>query len=188
MLSHLTGSCSPLLLLLGFMLSPTAQPLHRFGPYCLGSAIEYSIRSVCWSSKLPCVKSIPLAPGGVVISLKMKLLLVSSPYSSTWLFSGRLGPCSCEALWWKPIRQILEECSGGAVIPGCQSAPQSHINVSVMLAWRSHWIILFPCFGINAVEADCTVPYARKISSGFRENALLDLLITSVIASQPMWG
>ncbi len=67
--------------------SPTAQPLHRFGPYCLGSAIEYSIRSVCWSSKLPCVKSIPLAPWGVVISLKMKLPLVSSPYSSTSLFS-----------------------------------------------------------------------------------------------------
>lgn len=67
--------------------SLTAQPLHRFGPYCLRSAIEYSIRSVCWSSKLPCVKSIPLAPGGVVISLKMKRPLVSSPYSFTSLFS-----------------------------------------------------------------------------------------------------
>lgn len=84
-------SCSLLSPLPGFMLSlcllQLLQPLHRFGPYCLGSAIEYRICSVCWSSKLPCVKSIPLAPGGVVISLKMKLPLVPVPYSSTSLFS-----------------------------------------------------------------------------------------------------
>lgn len=74
------------------------------------------------------------------------------------VLSCRLGPCSCEALWRKPIRQILEECSRGTMIPGCQSATQSHINISVMLAWRSHWIMLFSCFGINAVEGDCIVP------------------------------
>lgn len=103
-----------------FYLPSSARPLPRLGQYCLGSAIEYSICSVCWSSKLPCVKSIPLAPGGVVISLKMKLPLISYPYSSTAPFSGRLGPCRCGALWRKPIRQIFEECTEGAVIPGCQ--------------------------------------------------------------------
>lgn len=43
------------------------------------------------------------------------------------VLSGRLGTCSCEALWWKPIRQIFEECSGGAVIPGCQRVFHSFI-------------------------------------------------------------
>lgn len=56
---------------------------------------------------------------------------------------GRLGPCSCGALWWKPIRQIWEECSRGALIPACQGTLQPHINISVMLAWRSLWIVIF---------------------------------------------
>lgn len=167
MLPRLADSYSLLSLLLSFMLSslpyPFAQPLHSIGPFCLGSVIEYSIRSVCWSSKLPCVKSIPLAPGGVVISLKMKLPLVSSPYSSTSLFSGRLRPCSCEALWWKPIRQILEECSGGVVIPSCQTAPQSsykyisHAGLEVSLNY-----IIFPAW-CECSGGRCIVPYGRKL-------------------------
>lgn len=104
--------------------------------------------------------------------------------------SGRLGPGSSEALWWKPIRQILEECSGGAAIPGCQSAPHFHINISVMLAWRSDWIILFSYIEINAGNGACILFHVwEKISSVFFfKNASLDLLITSVRVSQPMWG
>lgn len=131
--------------------SPTAQPLHRFGPYCLGSAIEYSIRSVCWSSKLPCVKSIPLAPGGVVISLKMKLPLVSSPYSSTSLFSLAAWDYAVVRLYSGSLLDKSEKNAAEVLWYQDVNAPQSHINISVMLAWRSHWIILFSYFGVNAV-------------------------------------
>lgn len=169
MLSHLAESCSLLSLLPGFMLSslpsPPAQPLHRFGPYCLGSAIEYSIRSVCWSSKLPCVKSIPLAPGGVVISLKMKLPLVSSPYSSTLLFSlaawehavvrlcggsllDKSSKNAAEVLWY----QVVKECSTVSY------KYISHAGLELTLIY----IFFFSCFGINAVQGDCIVPYGRK--------------------------
>lgn len=70
------------------LLPRTVQPLHRSGLILPGVShwIQYP-KSVCWSSKLPCVKFIPLAPGGVVISLKMKLPLVSSPHSPSSLFS-----------------------------------------------------------------------------------------------------
>lgn len=93
----------------GFKSSLPASPSSRIWPHIAprgrggwwrGPAIEYSIRSVCWSSKLPRVKSIPLlAPGGVVISVKMKTApFVSAPHSSTLPFSpARQGTRSCKA-------------------------------------------------------------------------------------------
>lgn len=189
LLSHLTETCSLLSLLPGFMPSPTSQPLHRIGPYCLGSAIEYSIHCECWSSKLPCVKSIPLTPRGVVISLKMKLPFVSSPYSSTsvfstaaWdhavvrLYSGSLLDKSeknaAEVLWYQVVRVSYKVSYKYISHAGLENS----LNNIIFLFWYK-----YSGGGLHYSTGE-------KIASDFRENASLDLLITSVRVSQSVWG
>lgn len=85
------------------------------------------------------------------------------------VLSGRLGPCSCEALWWKPIRQILEECSRGTMIPGCQSAPQSHINYisHAGLKVSLNYIIFLFWYKRSGGGLCCSI--WEKIASGFRK-------------------
>lgn len=86
-LSVLPGSSLLLLFLFRFLLlllRPLNQPLHASRPPCCpgggGQPLNTVYSGVCWSSKLPCVKSTPAAPGGVVISVKMKVAsLVSAP-------------------------------------------------------------------------------------------------------------
>lgn len=104
------------------------------------------------------------------------------------VLSGRLGLCSCEALWWKPIRQILEECNGDAVIPFCQECATvsykyiSHAGLELALHYIS-FLFWYKCStgGLYYSERE-------RMASGSRENPSLDLLISSVIMSQPMWG
>lgn len=138
------------------------------------------------------MKSIPfLAPGGVVISVKMKTAPSYPPLILPLCRSLR--PARERAvvrlLWRKPIRQILEERSRGAAAPSCQERSTvsykyiSHAGLEHALNY-----IISPPLELMQRRADCVVGYGRKMAPGLRENASLDLLISSVIVSQPMWG
>lgn len=84
------------------------------------------------------------------------------------VLSARLGPCTCGALWWKPIRQIFEECSEGTLDTRLSRVPHFHINISVMLAWRSHWMALFFCFRENS-ERGTLLHYIEENSIRFHK-------------------
>lgn len=110
------------------------------------------------------------------------------------VLSGRLGTCSCEALWWKPIRQILEEYSRGAVTPGCQKCSTvlykyiSHagfeltLNYIIFLCWLQCRVIVLFHMGENGIRflRKCFIRFINIVRHRVSANVELKLLESQI--------
>lgn len=91
------------------------------------------LANTAWGQSLNTVYAVCADPPNCCVWNPSHLLLGEQSYHSKWncpSYPPLFLPPRCSlwppgtlhlrALWWKPIRQIFEECREGTVIPGCQ--------------------------------------------------------------------